>query len=89
MRSPKSLWDDCLELEADIMSHTAHEGYALRGQIPHAMVTGHTCDTSRLAEFGWYQWVWWYDQQGQFPNPKKVLGRYLHQGAGACNGNCY
>jgi hypothetical protein len=77
MRSPKSLWDDCLELEADIMSHTAHEGYVLQGQIPHAMVTGHTCDISRLAEFGWYQWIWWYDQQGQFPNPKKVLGRYL------------
>ncbi len=34
------LWDNCLELEADIMSHRAHDGFMLQGQVPHAMVSG-------------------------------------------------
>ena len=74
---PKILWDDCLKLEADIMSHTAHDGFALQGQIPEFMVTGQTCDISRIAEFGWYQWIWWFDKHDDFPRPRKTLGRYL------------
>jgi hypothetical protein len=77
MKSPTSLWDDCLELEADIMSHRSHDGFMLQGQVPHAMVTGQTCDISRLAEFGWCQWIWWFDKHDRFPDPRKVLGRYL------------
>ncbi len=30
-----------------------------------------------LAEFGWYQWIWWFDKHDQFPDQRKVLGRYL------------
>ncbi len=77
MKCLTSLWDDCLELEADMMSHTAHEGFMLQGQVPQAMVTGQTCDISCLAEFGWYQWIWWFDKHDRFPDPRKVLGRYL------------
>jgi hypothetical protein len=55
MRSPRLLWDDCLELEADIMSNTAHKGYIMQGQLPHAVITEHTSDISQIAEFGWYQ----------------------------------
>jgi hypothetical protein len=39
-KSPKRLWDDCMELEAEIMSHTADENYYLQGQVPQFMVTG-------------------------------------------------
>lgn len=76
-KSPRVLWDDCLELEADIISHTAHEGHVMQGQVPQQLVTGQSCDISRIAEFGWYQWIYWYDQQADFPSPKKVIGRYL------------
>lgn len=76
-KSPQKLWDDCLELEADIISNTAHEGHALQGQTPQFLVTGQTTDISRLAEFGWYQWVYWYDDQARFPAPRRTLGRYL------------
>jgi Reverse transcriptase (RNA-dependent DNA polymerase) len=75
--APARLWDDCIELEADIISHTAHDSYALQGQTPHTVVTGHTCDISKYAEFRWYQWIMWYDSVAKFPNPKNVLGRYL------------
>ncbi len=30
-----------------------------------------------MAEFGWYKWVWWFDKHERFPDPRKVLGRYL------------
>ncbi|KAI2512329.1 Reverse transcriptase (RNA-dependent DNA polymerase) [Fragilaria crotonensis] len=32
--APKRLWDDCLEREAYIRSHTAHDIYRLNGQVP-------------------------------------------------------
>jgi hypothetical protein len=52
MKSPTSLWDDCLELEADSMSHTAHEGFMLQGEVPQVMVSGQTCDISRWLNLG-------------------------------------
>ena len=33
-RTPKHLWDNCLELEAYIRTNTAHEIYKLDGEVP-------------------------------------------------------
>jgi hypothetical protein len=33
-RSPKKLWDDCLELESYIRSNTAHDIFMLNGEVP-------------------------------------------------------
>jgi hypothetical protein len=74
---PKRLWDDCLEYEADIMSHTAHDTYELQGQVPQSVVTGQLVDISRLAEFAFYDWIYWYDNTASYPDEKKTLGRYL------------
>jgi hypothetical protein len=77
-KSPKrGLWDDCVELEAEIKSHTALTRYHHQGQVPATLLTGETSDISRIAEFGWYQWIYWFDQKAAFPDPKKTLGRYL------------
>jgi hypothetical protein len=77
-KSPKRLWDDCMELEAEIKSHTALTGYHHQGEVPATLLTGETSDISRIAEFGWYQWIYWFDdQKAAFPDPKKTLGRYL------------
>jgi hypothetical protein len=76
-KSPKRLWDDCVELEAEIKSHTALAGYHHQGEVPATLLTGETSDISRIAEFGWYQWIYWFDQKAAFPDPKKTLGRYL------------
>jgi hypothetical protein len=77
LKVPKRLWDDCIEFEADIMSHTAHDSYELHGQVPQAIVSGQPVDISRLAEFAFYDWVYWYDESIQYPGEKKTLGRYL------------
>jgi hypothetical protein len=64
---PKRLWDDCLELTADINTHTVHENFELDGQTLQAIITGVTPDISTLAEFRWYQWVKWFDANAEFP----------------------
>ena len=45
-RSPKRLWDHCLELEAYICSNTAHNIYGLKGEVPETVVIGETSDIS-------------------------------------------
>jgi hypothetical protein len=55
--SPKRLWDDCLELQAYIKSHTAGTDFGLNGKTPETMLSGETADISEFAEFGWYDWV--------------------------------
>ena len=75
-KTPKCLWDDCLENEAIIRSLTAHGTYALKDEVPETLVTGETPDISLISEFQWYQWIKWYDQNAPFPQDKYVLGRY-------------
>ena len=55
--SLKPLWDHCIELEAQIQSHTVLNMYGLEGQVPETLMTGQTGDTSNLCEFEWFQWV--------------------------------
>jgi hypothetical protein len=74
---PIRLWDECIELMADINSHTVHENFGLDGQTPQALITGSTPDISILAEFGWYEWVKWFDEKARFPTEQEVYARYL------------
>lgn len=76
-KSPAGLWDHCLELEAFIRSHTALDHYELNGEVPETLLSGQTADISPFVECGWYDWVKFYDQGAQFPEPKEVYGRWL------------
>ena len=49
----------------------------LRGQVPATRITGDTADVSFLAEFGWYDWVWFVSPHDHTQVGKKHLGRYL------------
>ena len=51
--SPQHLWDHCIELEALIQSHTAHNMYALDGEVPETMMTEQTTDSSNICEYEW------------------------------------
>ena len=42
------LWDNCFELEAYIMSNTAHEIYRLDGEAPKIVMSG---ETSYISQF--------------------------------------
>jgi transposase len=76
-RSPKRLWDHCLEREAYVRSLTAHDIYKLDGQVPETLVMGNTADISALSLFGWFKWVMFRDTVATYPDDKMVLGRDL------------
>ena len=38
---------------------------------------GETTNIGTFCQFGWYQWVKYYDETAKYPNGKYVLGRYL------------
>ena len=83
--APEVLWDYCLEWCAQIRSHTALNICGLDGKTPATKVHGDTADISHLAEFGWYDWVWYVDKKGKPALDgtgeksilRKRLGRYL------------
>jgi hypothetical protein len=75
--SPKDLWDYCLELQALIRSNTAHNLFQLESEVPFTWMGNGTADISAICEYGWYEWVYYRDENAPFPNDSEVLGRYL------------
>ena len=86
--APEVLWDYCLEWCAMIRSHTALNLRQLDGKVPATLISGDTKDISHLAEFGFYDWVWYIEHPTSTSNigqevtqepsmQKKRLGRYL------------
>jgi hypothetical protein len=59
--SPRVLWDHCIELEALIHSSTSNFVYITNGEVPETIMTGSTADISHICEFGWYDWVMFWD----------------------------
>jgi hypothetical protein len=76
-RSPKSLWNHCLELKVYVCSRTSNDIYITAGQMPETIMTGNTADISHIAEFGWYDWVIFLDNKPSYPDNKLNLGCYL------------
>jgi hypothetical protein len=74
--SPKKLWDHCIILQAMIRSCTTNSIYMIAGQVSTTIMTGDTADTSRICQFGWYDWVMYHDHT-TFPDNNALLGRYL------------
>ncbi len=75
--SPKCLWGHCLELEAYVRSCTSNYIYMTAGQVPETIMTGNTANISHIAEFSWYDWVMFRDNEPSFPDDNLILGRYL------------
>jgi hypothetical protein len=50
---------------------------AIAGQVPETIMTGNTADISHIAEFGWYNWVMFHDNEPSYPDNKLILGCYL------------
>jgi hypothetical protein len=74
---PKCLWDHCLELEAYVRSCTSNDIYMTTGQEPETIMTGNTANISHRAQFGWYNWVMFPDNEPSYPDDKLILGHYL------------
>lgn len=75
-RVPPRLWDHCFEMCSLIRSHTAHPLFRNNGEVPQTIITGETADISCLAEFAFYDWVWFLDPP-DWTMENKHLGRYL------------
>jgi hypothetical protein len=75
--SPKCLWDHCLELEAYVHSCTSNDIYMTAGQVPETIMTRNTANISHIAEFGWYDWVMFCNNEPSYPDDKLILGCYL------------
>ena len=82
---PMCLWDYCAERLAKVNNVTAKDLFQLEGQTPEYHVTGKEPDISNICQFEWYQWVYFYDGNEQFPGPTKVLGRALGPAINAGN----
>ena len=75
--APRWLWEDCLELEAYIGSHSVHSVYCLDGEVPKTYMTGETADISRFCELAWYNWIMYCPGTIDYPNEPLHLGKYL------------
>jgi hypothetical protein len=75
--APKRLWDDCLERESYVRSHTSHDIFRLGGQVPETIVSSETADISPFALFKWYEWVLFRDTSVTYPDDSMILGRDL------------
>ena len=75
MKSPKALWDACLDLEAYIRSNTDLDIFELDGMNPKTKMSGETYDMTTFCKFWWYQWVYFRDTSVTFPGDKLVPGR--------------
>jgi hypothetical protein len=72
--SPKCLWDDAMELQAHILSHTAGNQFGLNGETPETMLSGETADILEFAEFRWCDWIKFRDTKVPCAQDKLVLG---------------
>jgi hypothetical protein len=75
-RSPKCLWDHCLELEAYVRSCTSNDIYMTTGQVE-TIMNGNTVIISHIAEVGWYSWVMFCDNEPSYPDDKLILGHHI------------
>ena len=73
--APKRLWCFCGDWNAAIGRLTSRE--SLDGRTPTERVLGTTPDVSLYIMFDWYQVVWYHEPTNEFPNQKRVLGRWL------------
>jgi hypothetical protein len=74
---PRVLWDHCIELEAHIRSSTSNSTYMTNSEVPETIMTGNTANISHICEFGWYDWVMFWDNLPAFPDVKLILEQYL------------
>jgi hypothetical protein len=72
-KSPKRLWDYCIELASIVRSHTAHDIYQLNGQVPETIMTGQTADISFICEFKWYSWLYYHEPTVKAPWKRSCL----------------
>jgi hypothetical protein len=66
-RAPRCLWDYCMTYQCELCNLIAHPHIKLQGCTPYEIVTEWTPDISEYLDYSWYETIWYYDQDMQFP----------------------
>ena len=66
--APKRIWDDALDFEAYVRSHTALYVYMLQWGVPDSVMLGGTSDIRQFFEHLFYDWVMFRDEPIQYPD---------------------
>jgi ribosomal protein L15 len=88
-RSPHRLWDFCCKWSCDVRNKTSGTIFALENRTPFEATLGQTTDISSLAPFDFYDYVWYYDEVAQFPEPRRKVGRWLGEATNFGQAMCY
>ena len=59
------------------MTLTVKNMFQLQGQNPYMATLGDMGDISNLYQFGWYDWVYFYQKTAAFRFQKEILGIFL------------
>ena len=74
-RVPRQLWDYCVTLVSEVMSMTHSSSNCSNGGIPLTNITGETVDISEYIDFGFYDKLYFKDNDGVSPiEPGRRLG---------------
>ena len=60
-----------------IYNCTSRKLFQLNGTNPYTATLGDQADISNLCQFGWYEWVKYFDTTASYPHQKECLGRCL------------
>lgn len=71
------MWDYCTLYHSKVRNLTAHPHFKLQGRTPLEIVTDHTPDVSEYLDYTWYEPVWYFDQEAEFPDARWKWARWL------------
>ena len=74
---PMILLGYCVEWRVQVHNVVAKDSFHLYGQNPYMVTTGEMADISNLCRFGYYQWVYYWDNKHKFSEQKKIIGQAL------------
>jgi hypothetical protein len=74
-QAPRRLWDCCTRYHSEIRNLTAHPIFRLEGRTPYEIVCGRTPDILEYLDNTWYETVWYYDQEANFPEPRRKMAK--------------
>jgi len=73
---PKVLWDRCFVYCCELRSHMVLGHHEQDGECGATIIYGETADISHLAEFSFYDWVWFISPK-ESAYDRMLLGRWL------------
>jgi hypothetical protein len=87
-QAPDALWDHGFEHKDEIGQNLARKNLGWRTHFE--VLTGYTPDISDLLDFGYYDWVWYWDPTSAlFPADPRQLGRWLGRDHAHIPARCY